>query len=125
MEYGKKCDFLLSLIEKTDNFWNFFYLSTAGVFITFIHDFSCDIITKIYITLIYVLFNIFVACALLRSYKFLNAMVLEILPEIDEHFNTSMIKQCLRYLKYKYRSTIVILAFSVATAINISILWLN
>lgn len=125
MEYEKKCDFLLSLINKTDNFWNFFYLSTAAVFITFLHDFSCGIITKICITLIYVLFNIFVACALLRSYKFLNAMVLEIQHEIDEQFSTPMIKQCLRYLKYKQRSTIVILSFSAATAINISILWLN
>lgn len=125
MEYGKKCDLLLSLINKTDNFWNFFYLSTAGVFITFLHNFSCDIIIKICITLIYVLFNIFVACALLRSYKFLNAMVLEIQHDIDDQFNTPMIKQCLKHLKYKQRTTIVTVSFSMATVINILILWLN
>jgi len=125
MQYGEKCNILLNLINKTDYFWNFFYISTVAIFVTLLHEniSSYNFMFKLLVSLIYLSFNVFNSFALIRCYKFLNAMCCEIKSEAQENFISPELIKVLKCLKYKHRIKYIYISYSLASIINLTLLW--
>lgn len=127
MEYGEKCNIFLKLINKTDYFWNFFYVSSIVIFATLIQENIAlyNLVFKILASIIYISFNIFNATALIRCYIFLKAMCTEIKTGSQENFTSPKLIAILNSLSYKRRINIVWISYSIVTIINLMLLWLG
>lgn len=127
MKYDNKCDIFLKLVDKTDFFWNFFYISSVVIFVSLLHEDlkSYNVFIKITASFFYIAFNKFTACALIRCYFFLGAMAEEIKINSEKEFVTPQINNLLKRLKYKRRVLSVCITYTLVTIINILILWFH
>lgn len=126
MEIKDKCDLLYKTIDKTDFYWNFFYISSFGVFLFLLrgemNNYSVAI--KIISGVFYIVFNIFNALALIRAYRFVYLLLEELKPNIKEVFSTRELREALMRLSYKKKPALVIISYVIVTIINCILLYI-
>lgn len=125
MEFKDASDTTLKLIDKIDNLWSLFFVSNLGLAIwIFSEENEINVILTAIVTLAYIAYSVVQFFALIRGYKFLELAITELKLSVDSNgIKSEKLKSGIKKLKYKGRITIVVIAYLVALAIVLFLLW--